>query len=114
MPDRKSELTTCTRPDLSFVVSKLSQYFSEPTEEQWTTVKHVLRYLKGTMIIDKVLYYRKCDNEGLGLRADSDGDWAADVTDRRSTTGYCVSRNENGPWVSWKTKKQPNCCIVHV
>lgn len=26
-------LTTCTRPDLSFVVSRLSQYFAEPTEE---------------------------------------------------------------------------------
>lgn len=26
-------LTTCTRPGLSFIVSKLSQYFSEPTEE---------------------------------------------------------------------------------
>ena len=42
-------LTTCTRSDLSFVVSKLSQYFSEPTEELGTTVKHVLRYLKGTI-----------------------------------------------------------------
>lgn len=50
-------LTTCTRPDLSFVVSRLSQYFSNPTEEQWATAKHVLRYLKGT--IDKELTYRK-------------------------------------------------------
>ena len=25
-------LTVCTRPDLSFIVSKLSQYFTEPTE----------------------------------------------------------------------------------
>uniref|UniRef100_G3N717 Scavenger receptor class B member 1 n=1 Tax=Gasterosteus aculeatus TaxID=69293 RepID=G3N717_GASAC len=41
-------LTVCTRPDLSFVVSRLSQFFAEPTEEQWITVKHVLRYLKGT------------------------------------------------------------------
>ena len=37
-------LATCTRPDLSFVVSKLSQYFAKPTVEQWTTVKHALRY----------------------------------------------------------------------
>lgn len=27
-------LATCTRPDSSFVVSKLSQYFSKPTTEQ--------------------------------------------------------------------------------
>ena len=39
-------LTVCTRPDLSYIVSKLSQYFSKPTEQQWSTVKHVLRYLK--------------------------------------------------------------------
>ena len=31
-------LSTCTRPDLSFVVSKLSQHFAEPTEEHWNTV----------------------------------------------------------------------------
>lgn len=41
-------LTVCTRPDLSFVVSKLSQYFTEPTEQHFGTVKHVLRYLRGT------------------------------------------------------------------
>ncbi len=52
-------LTTCTGPDLSFVVSKLSQYFTEPMEEEWTTVKRVLRYLKGTT--EKELCYRKCD-----------------------------------------------------
>jgi len=46
-------------PDLRYVVSKLSQYFSELTEEQWTTAKHVLKYLKGTN--DKMLCYRKCD-----------------------------------------------------
>ena len=76
--------TSCTRPDLSSVVSKLSQYFSEPTEKQWTTVKHVLKYMKGTN--DKMLFCRKCD-EGLRLLAYSDADWAGDTTDQRSTTG---------------------------
>ena len=96
-------LTTCTRPDLSFVVSKLSQYFTEPTEEQWTTVKHVMRYLKGTS--EKEMCFTKSPNEKLQLHPYSDADWAADTTDRRSTTRYCVSLNENGPLISWKTKK---------
>lgn len=100
-------LTVCTRPDLSFVVSKLSQYFAEPTDEQWLTVKHVLRYLKGTL--EKDLCYRKCD-DALGIQAFSDADWAADH-DRRSTTGYCVSLTKNGPLVSWKTKKQPTVAL---
>lgn len=41
-------LATCTRPDLSFVVSKLSLHLAKPTEGHWNTVKHVFRYLKGT------------------------------------------------------------------
>lgn len=102
-------LTTCTRPDLSFVVSKLSQYFCEPTVEQWTTVKHVLRYLKGTT--NKMLCFRRNDSETLGLVAHSDVDWAADATDRRSTTGYCVSLSKNSSLISWKTKKQPTVAL---
>ena len=70
-------LTTCTRPDLSFVISKLSQYFAEPTEEQWITVKHVLRYLRGTT--ERELCFRRNDSEKLGLLAYSDADWAADT-----------------------------------
>lgn len=98
-------LTTCTRPDLSFVVSRLSQYLAKPTEEQWVTVKHVLRYLKGTT--DKGLTFRRNTTENLGIQAYSDADWAADTSDHRSTTGYCVSLSENSALVSWKTRKQP-------
>lgn len=99
-------LTTCTRPDLCFVVSKLSQYFAEPTD--WVTVKHVLRYLRGTA--DNQLCFRK-SSEKLGLQAYSDADWAADKTDRRSMTGYCVSMSKDSSLVSWNTKKQPTVAL---
>lgn len=102
-------LTTCTRPDLSFVVSRLSQFFAEPTEEQWVTVKHVLRYLKGTA--EKGLSFRRNNCEKLGIQAYSDADWAADTCDRRSTTGYCVSLSQNSSLVSWKTRKQPTVAL---
>lgn len=101
-------LTVCTRPDLSFVVSKLSQYFTKPTEQHFGTVKHVLRYLRGTS--DKKLCYRKCDGN-LGIQAYSDANWAGDVNDRRSTTGYCLSLTKDGTLVSWKTKKQPTVAL---
>lgn len=101
-------LTVCTRPDLSFVVSKLSQYFAEPTEQQWGTVKHVLRYLKATC--NKKLCFRKSE-ENLRIQAYSDADWAADVNDRRSTSGYCVSLSKDGTLVSWKSKKQPTVAL---
>lgn len=101
-------LTTCTRPDLCFVVSKLSQHLADPTDEHWVTVKHVLRYLKGNA--DKKLCFRK-STEGLGLQAYSDADWASDTKDRQSTTGYCISMNKDSSLVSWKTKKQPTVAL---
>lgn len=101
-------LTTCTRPDICFVVNKLSQHFADPTDEHWVTVKHVLRYLRGTA--DKQLCFTKSQGS-LGIQAYSDADWAADVSDRRSTTGYCVSMSKGSSLVSWKTKKQPTVAL---
>lgn len=101
-------LATCTRPDLCFVVGKLSQHFANPTEENWITVKHVLRYLRGTT--DKQLTFRK-SSDGLGLRAYSDADWGGDTSDRRSTSGYCVSMSKESSLVSWKSKKQPTVAL---
>jgi hypothetical protein len=42
-------LATATRPDISFVVSKLSQFVSNPGDDHWHALERVLRYLKGTM-----------------------------------------------------------------
>lgn len=102
-------LATCTRPDLSFVVSKLSQHFAEPSEEHWNTVKHVFRYLKGTT--NRGLCFKKDDASNLGLIVHSDADWAGEVSDRRSTTGYCVSLSDRSPLVSWKSRKQPTVAL---
>ena len=102
-------LSTCTRPDISFVVSKLSQHFGEPTEEHWNTVKHVFRYLKGTA--EQGLCFKRCEPENLGLRVYSDADWASETTDRRSMTGYCVSLSDQSSLISWKTRKQPTVAL---
>nr|GEV77999.1 hypothetical protein [Tanacetum cinerariifolium]GEV80623.1 hypothetical protein [Tanacetum cinerariifolium] len=40
--------TYCTRPDIAFDVSKLSQYTSNPSLEHWRAVSKVLGYLKRT------------------------------------------------------------------
>ena len=95
---------TCTRPDICWIVTKLSQYLSKPQKEHWVAAKHVLRYLKGTVNYD--LCYRKCEGD-LSLVGYSDADWASSTEDRRSTTGYCFSLIETGPLVSWKSRKQP-------
>ena len=99
---------TCTRPDICWVVSRLSQFLSSPLQEHWTAVKHVLRYLKGTLHYE--LCYRKCD-DGLTLVGYSDADWASATDDRRSTSGYCFSLNKAGPLISWKSRKQPTVAL---
>ena len=99
---------TCTRPDICWVVTKLSQFLTNPTKEHWVAVKHVLWYLKGTF--DFELCYRKCD-DGLTLIGYSDADWASSTDDRHSISGYCFSLNKAGPLISWKSRKQPTVAL---
>ena len=48
---------TCTRPDLSWVVSKLSQHLANPSDTDFVMLKHVFRYILGTL--DYWLTYKK-------------------------------------------------------
>jgi hypothetical protein len=38
-----------TRPDSCYAVNMLSQSMSQPRQTHWRTVKHVLRYTRGTV-----------------------------------------------------------------
>ena len=99
---------TSTRPDISWVVSKLSQHLSNPSNKHMVMAKQVLRYLRGTL--NNKLIYRKTDKP-LELFAFCDSDWASCLEDRKSTTGYCFSLNQNGGVISWKSKKQPTVAL---
>lgn len=68
----------------------------------------MLRYLKGTA--DLELSFKRSDVD-LKLVAYSDADWAADLNDRHSITGYCFSLSKNGPVISWKSKKQQTVAL---
>ena len=98
----------CTRPDICWIVTKLSQYLSSPLAVHWVAVKDKLRYLKGT--IDFELCYKKSKN-GLNLIGYSDVDWASSEDDRRSTSGNFFSLTENRPLVPWKSRKQPTIAL---
>ena len=95
-------ITTGTRPDLSYIVSKLSQSMSKPTKAYLGIAKHVLKYIKGTL--HYCLEFKKSDMP-LKLTGYCDSDWGASE-DRKSTTGYCFQLNNHGPLISWKSKKQ--------
>ena len=93
-----------TRPDLCYVVTKLSQYISKPTKAHLGLAKHVLRYLKGTMNFG--LKFTK-SNDPLRITGYCDSDWGSS-DDRHSITGYFYKLNDNemGPghfkWVMTK------------
>ncbi len=98
---------TCTRPDISWIVTKLAQFAQRPTIDHWTALKHVFRYLKGTL--DYKLCFQKCEND-LKLTGFSDADWGG-AEDRKSTSGYCFMLNKSGAAISWRSKKQPTVAL---
>ncbi len=93
----------CTRPDICFAVGLVSRYQSNPGPAHWRAVKRIFRYLRGTS--DFVLCYGAAD---LRLRGFCDADWAGDIDERRSTSGYVFILG--GGAVSWCSKKQS--CIA--
>ena len=60
-----------TRPNLSFVVNKLSQFMHKPTKAHWKLVKRLLRYLSGTSAVGLLLHHQSPAH----LHAFSDADW---------------------------------------
>ena len=94
-----------TRPDLSFAVTKLSQFGSNPTEYHLKAAKHVLRYLSATQN-NRLQFGSIDDNEITGY---SDSDWAADQNDRHSTTGYTFLYA--GGSICWASRKQPTVAL---
>ena len=53
-------LSVVSRPDLSFVVSSLSQVLKNPSHDHWLSAKKVLRYLKGTFDLGLVFKRSEC------------------------------------------------------
>ena len=100
---------TGTRPDLCYIVTKLSQKMPEPTEADLIMAKHVLRYLKCTR--DLGLTFTKSLSPLTLLKGFCDSDWGASIEDRRSVTGYNFQLSKEGPLISWKSRKQPTVAL---
>ena len=91
---------TVTRPDITYVVSVLSQFMHEPRMVHWEGALRVLAYIKRAP--GKGLIYRRHDH--LRIEACSDVGNAGDKGDRKSTTGYCTY--VGGNLVTWRSHKQ--------
>nr|GFB38033.1 zinc finger, CCHC-type [Tanacetum cinerariifolium] len=92
-----------TRPDIAFVVGKLSRYTSNPNALHWQALGRVFQYLKGTM--DYGLTYSGYPSVIEGY---SDASWINNMEDHSSTSGWVFLLG--GGAISWASKKQT--CIT--
>ncbi|GJY64443.1 hypothetical protein Tco_0465903 [Tanacetum coccineum] len=93
-------LANCTRPDISFAVNLLARFSSSPTRRHWNGIKHILRYLQGT--IDLGLFYPNDSKEGLVGYVDAC--YLSDPHKARSQTGYVFLNGSTA--ISWRSQKQ--------
>ena len=79
-------ITTCTRPDIAYVVTQLSRFLEKPGLQHWSAAIRVVRYLKTTHQTG-VVYQ---GTGSVGLKAYPDDDWGSNSNDRRSFSGVRV------------------------
>lgn len=101
-------LAVYTRPDISYSVGVLSQFLDNPGMTHWIAAKRVLRYLKST--INCALTYCH-DKTGIILSGASDADWAGNLDDRKSMSGYVFKVQGGSGAISWRSQKQPTVAL---
>jgi histone deacetylase 1/2 len=90
-----------TRPDITFTVNKLCKYMSNPGAVHWQALKHLLRYLKGTVQLG--LYYDFGQpSEVAGLHGYTDASYADCPDTSKSTCGSVIYYE--GAILSWYSK----------
>lgn len=92
---------TTTRPDLMFAASLISRFMSSPTQLHLAVVKRIMRYLKGTL--EYGIWYK--GGKESELIAYTDSDYAGDIDNSKSTSGYVFLMS--GGAVAWSSRKQP-------
>ena len=88
-----------SRPNIAYVVCRLSKYTQNPNLDHWTSLVRLMRYLRGTMNYG-ILY----SGFFVVLERYSNANWISDSYEIKSTSGYVFTFNRGV--VCWKSTKQ--------
>jgi hypothetical protein len=91
-----------TRPDIAFVLGRLSQYMSKPAKHHGSALKSLMRYIRST--VKQKLRFGPGGAHENQLAVYTDADWASDKSDRKSISGG-IGMFYGGP-ILWASKKQ--------
>ena len=87
-------LANCIRPNIAFSINLLARNSSAPTQRHWNSIRHILRYLRGTTNMS-LFYSRESKQQLLGY---VDTGHLSNPHKGRSQTGYVF--NCNGTTIS--------------
>lgn len=99
-------LSLTARPDIAPAVSQIGRFAQNPGPEHWEAVLKILAYLKGTQGTALCLGGW---SQNISISAYSDADWAGDIDQRRSRTGYIVFMNQSP--IMWCSKLQSTVAL---
>ena len=92
-------LISYTRPNIAYIVSKLSKYTSNPGADHWKGIVGVIRCLSYTL--NHGIHYTIYPTIIEGY---NDANWIYDIEDSKSTSGFVFTLR--GASISWKFSKQ--------
>ncbi|MBW0528577.1 hypothetical protein O181_068292 [Austropuccinia psidii MF-1] len=95
-------LVQCTRPDLAFSVSFLSQFLEAPTESHFNALDHVFKYLVGTKEYSLKLGQNGIQHSLSNIIAFCDADWGGSK-DWKSCSASIIYY---AGFIGWRSHKQ--------
>ena len=95
-------LALLSRPHIAHEANLLSSFVQNPGKRLWNAAKGCLRYLIGTKL-EKMVFRKSEKHE---LTDFSDSDWAGNIDNRKSTSGFCFELNNSSGAISWASNLQ--------
>src|SRR6201992_3423355 len=97
-------LAISTRPDIAYTVGVLGRFNANPGVAHWNAVKHLFRYLKGTLDWELVFTPDKDFSLQDPFQAFTDSDHGGDKDTGKSTGAYIIKMGSGA--ISWSSKLQ--------